>query len=48
MGFLETARGEVVEDPTALDTTDPTADPSEPVTPDDDGPSPFVDGPNAS
>jgi len=31
LGFLKIARGEVVEDPTALDPTDPSADPSEPV-----------------
>ena len=44
LGFLKTARGEVVEDPTALDpATDPSTDP---VTPEDDGPSPFVDGPS--
>lgn len=50
LGFLKTARGEVVEDPDATD-TDP--DPNAPVTPDDDEededepdvPSPFVGDP---
>ncbi len=45
LGFLKTARGEVIEDPTALDPPAPVP-PSDPVEPEDDGPSPFIDEPS--